>query len=127
MYSILLQSNFPVNLKDYNKSNTTLFFYFIFFSSNIFMLKHHDAKFFESLNVLFIDLTFYFFQILMIEEKKLRSCSYLTLTQNLLTFSSFFPLFSKFFSSFFPKFFLLTLTPYKTCATCLYIYGIVKY
>ena len=47
------------------------------------MLKHHDAKFFESLNVLFIDLTFYFFQILMIEEKKLRSSSYLKhVTQN---------------------------------------------
>ena len=57
------------------------------------MLKHHDGKFFESLNVLFIDLTFYFFQILMMEEKKLRSSSYLTLTQNLLTFSSFFPVF----------------------------------
>ena len=69
------------------------------------MLKHHDAKFFESLNVLFIDLTFYFFQILMMEEKKLRSSSYLTLTQNLLTFSSFFPVFFQFFSNFFPLFF----------------------
>ena len=73
------------------------------------MLKHHDAKFFESLNVLFIDLTFYFFQILMIEEKKLRSSSYLTLTQNLLTFSSFF---QAFFQAFFLLFFRIS--PHNT-------------
>ena len=39
MYSILLQSNKTVNLKDYNKSNTTLFFYFIFF-----FLQHFHAQ-----------------------------------------------------------------------------------
>ena len=33
MYSILLQSNFPVTLKDYNKSNTT-----------IFIIYHHYSK-----------------------------------------------------------------------------------
>jgi hypothetical protein len=37
-------------------------------------------------------------------------------------FPSFFQVFSKFFSSFFLNFYLLTLTPYKTCATCLYRY-----